>query len=289
MSETVVADFIGQFLAPGVEGEPARGRIILSQRRLVLAADDYKETIPLSQVFDVKVGQVPSEMAGYFNDTVTVAYKTGDSRAVAAIEGNDTNIDRFATVLFKVLLNGTKALTRHPAKVGGRVVDTEATPARLDVTQGHLTFERSDGDSFTVDLTNVVGVERAHRDLGNGKHPVISFRHIEDGTAVTSQVGMNSGRLTNILGRYIRLRYADVQEELEDIDPSEAELEVLVAAYSAGPGVSLAKVVDIEPQRLTMLLNGLIEEGLLVDTDEGTNLTAKGRVVVGQRIESVNT
>ncbi|WP_277554481.1 CheF family chemotaxis protein [Halobaculum limi] len=289
MSETVVADFIGQFLAPGVEGEPPRGRIILSQRRLVLAADDYKETIPLSQVFDVKVGQVPQEMAGYFNDTVTVAYKTGDSRAVAAIEGNDTNIDRFATVLFKVLLNGTKALTRHPAKIGGRVVDSETNPARLDVTQGHLTFERSDGDSFTVDLGNVVAVERAQRDIGNGTHPVISFRHIEDGTAVTSQVGMNSGRLTNILGRYIRLRYADVQEELEDIDPSEDELEVLVAAYSAGPGVSLAKVVDIEPQRLTMLLNGLIDEGLLVDTDEGTNLTAKGRVVVGQRIESVNT
>lgn len=288
MSETVVADFVGRFFAPGIEGDPPTGRILLSQRRLVLAADDYKETIPLSSVFDVKVGQVPPEMAGYFNDTVTVAYRTDDRRGVAAIEGNDTNIDRFATVLFKVLLNGTKALVRHPAKVGGRVVETDAHKARLDVTQGALSFEGCP-EPFTVDLRAVVSVERTQRDLGDGTRPVISFRHIDDGTAVTSQVGMNSGRLTNILGRYIRLRYADVKEELEDVELGEEETEVLVAAYSAGPSVSLSKVVDIEPQRLTMLLNGLIDEGLLVDTDEGTKLTAKGRVVVGQRIENVNT
>lgn len=288
MSETVVADFVGRFFAPGVEGEPPTGRVILSQRRLVLAADGYKETIPLSSVFDVKVGQVPPEMAGYFNDTVTVAYRTDDRRGVAAIEGNDTNIDRFATVLFKVLLNGTPALVRHPAKVGGRVVDSDTHRAELDVTQGALSFEGCP-EPFTVDLRAVVSVERAQRDLDNGDRPVISFRHIEDGTAVTSQVGLNSGRLTNVLGRYIRLRYADVQEELADVELGEAETEVLVAAYSAGPGVSLSKVVDIEPQRLTMLLNGLIDEGLLVDTDEGTKLTAKGRVIVGQRIEDVNT
>ena len=288
MSESVVADFVGRFFAPGVEGDPPKGRIVLSQRRLVLAADGYKETIPLSNVFDVTIGQVPPEMAGYFNDTVTVAYRTDQGRGVAAIEGKDTDIDRFATVLFKVLLNGTKALARHPAKVGGRVVDTDTRKTSLDVTQGALTFVGPD-DSFTVDLRHVVAVERAQRDLGNGSHPVVSFRHIEDGTAVTSEVGMTSGRLTNILGRYVRLRYADVKEELADVDPSEEELEVLVAAYSAGPGVSLSKVVDIEPQRLTMLINGLVDEDLLVDTDDGTKLTAKGRVVVGQQIESVNT
>lgn len=287
MSETVVADFVGRFFAPGIQGDPPTGRVILSQRRLVLAADGYKETIPLSSVFDVTVGQVPPEMAGYFNDTVTVAYKKDGGRAVAAIEGKDDNIGRFTTILFKVLLNGTEALTRHPAKVGGRVVDSDAHRSTLDVTQGELGFEGGP-EPFTVTLSNVIAVERADRDLGNGKHPVISFRHIEDGTAVTSQVGMTSGRLTNVLGRYIRLRYADVKAELEDVDPGDEEMEVLVAAYSAGPGVSLSKVVDIEPQRLTMLLNGLIDEGLLVDTDEGTKLTSKGRIIVSQRIESVN-
>lgn len=305
MSESVVADFVGRFFVPGteVDGGPPTGRVVLSQRRLVLAADGHRETVPLSAVFDVAVGQVPPEMAGYFNDTVTIAYRRGDGRAVAAVEGTDTNIDRFATVLFKVLLNGTPAVTRHPAKVGGRVVDSPTERRTLDVTQGELTFvgERAGGGSagsrtqsgesvepFTVRLSDVVSVERSDRDLGEGRRAVISFRHIEDGTAVTSQVGIDSARLTNVLGRYIRLCYADVREELEDVELGEAETEVLVAAYSAGPHVSLATVVDIEPQRLTVLLNGLVDEGLLVDTDDGTRLTAKGQVVVGRRIESVN-
>lgn len=288
MSESVVADFVGRFFAPGVTGEPPTGRIILSQRRLVLAADGLKETIPLSSVFDVKVGQVPPEMAGYFNDTVTVAYRVGDERRVAAIEGSDTNIDRFGTVLFKVLLNGTDVLVRHPARIGGRVTDAAPTKASLKLRHGSLTFERDEGP-FTVDLETVVSVEREDRDLGNGPRPVVTFRHIEDGTAATSEVGISSGRKTNLLGRYIRLRYADVQEELADVSLDEDELEVLVALYSAGEGVSLSSIVDIEPQRLTMLLNGLAEEGIVVDTDTGTKLTAKGRVVVGQRIESVNT
>jgi len=286
MSETVVADFVGRFFVPGTEGDPPTGRIVLSRRRLVLASDEGKETIPLSAVFDVKVGQVPPEMAGYFDDTVTVAYGRDGERAVAAIEGNGDDIDRFATVPFKMLLNGMRALVRHPAKVGGRVVETESRTATLDVTQGELSFEGP--EPFTVTLRDVVSVERADRDLGNGNHPVISFRHIEDGTAVTSQVGMTSSRLTNVLGRYIRLRYAEVRAELEDVELGEEETEVLVAAYSAGPSVSLSRVVDIESRRLTMLLNGLVEEGLLVDTEEGTRLTARGRVIVGRRIESVN-
>lgn len=287
MSESVVADFIGRFFAPGVTGEPPTGRIILSQRRLVLAADGLKETIPLSSVFDAKLGQVPPEMAGYFNDTVTVAYRIGDEHRVAAIEGSGANIDRFGTVLFKVLLNGTDVLVRHPARIGGRVTDASPSRATLKLQHGSLTFEREDSP-FTVDLGAVVSVERADRDLGNGPHPVVTFRHIDEGTAVTSEVGIDSARKTNLLGRYIRLRYADVQEELADVSLDGDELEVLVALYSAGESASLSAVVDVEPQRLTMLLNGLAAEGIVVDTDGGTKLTAKGRVVVGQRLESVN-
>ncbi|QLG60759.1 CheF family chemotaxis protein [Halorarum salinum] len=288
MSESVVADFVGRFFAAGVAGEPPTGRILLSERRLVLATDDLRETVPLSSVFDVKVGQVPPEMAPYFDDTVTLAYRVDDERRVAAVEGSDTNIDRFATVLFKVLLNETPALVRHPARRGGRVTDASSERASLRLEHGKLTFVR-ETDPFTVDLETVVAVEREDRDLGNGPRPVVTFRHIDDGTAVTSEVGIGSGRKTNLLGRYIRLRYADVKEELEDVSLGEDELEVLVSLYSAGEGVSLSAIVDIDPQRLTMLLNGLAEQGIVVDTETGTELTAKGRVVVGQRLESVNT
>ena len=61
MSESVVADFVGTFNSEAsVRQEPVKGRILLSERRLVLAADEGKVTIPLSSIFDVSVGTVPT-------------------------------------------------------------------------------------------------------------------------------------------------------------------------------------------------------------------------------------
>ena len=287
MSESVVADFVGRFVPPGGGNEPSSGRIVLSQRRLVLAAGDDRVTVPLSSVFDVTVEQVPPQVAGYFNDTVTVAYRDGGARRLAAIEGSDDDVDRFVTVLFKVLLTGTTVRLRHPARIGGRVTDAPPSRARLKLSLGSLSFGRESG-TVSVDLDDVIAVEREERDLGDGPRPVVAFRHLADGRAVTSEVGLPSDRETNLLGRYVRLRYAEARADLESFEPNEAEMEVLVALYTAGGDVSLPSVVDIDPQQLTMLLNGLADEGVVVDTADGTELTPKGRIAVGQRIESVN-
>ncbi len=75
MEESVVADFTGRLYAPGVDdADPVRGRVLLSQRRLVLATADSRTTIPLSTVFDVVVGTVPGDLRSFFSDSVTLAY-----------------------------------------------------------------------------------------------------------------------------------------------------------------------------------------------------------------------
>jgi Mn-dependent DtxR family transcriptional regulator len=48
-------------------------------------------------------------------------------------------------------------------------------------------------------------------------------------------------------------------------------------------------VVAAEPSQTTMVLNGLREKELVVDGDQGTELTPKGRVVVNSRLEEVNS
>jgi len=128
MSETVVADFIGRFHTADVESaEPVTGRILLSHKRLVLATDDFKTTIPLSKVIDVNLGTVPPALAEFFSDTVTIAYADGDSKRTAIIEGKGENVERFKTVFFKVLLSGQTVVVKHTAKRGGRVTDAEDT------------------------------------------------------------------------------------------------------------------------------------------------------------------
>ncbi|MFB6194455.1 MAG: CheF family chemotaxis protein [Halobaculum sp.] len=292
MSESVVADFVGRFYTPdvagpsgGVAGDVPRGRVLLSEDQLVLAADETEEHVPLSAVFDVKMGEVPDYLKPYFDDTVTVAYTASDERRVVAIEGDPDHIEKFGTVLFKTILNGTDALVKHPARRGGRVTSAEARRAKLALARGAVGFRTPD-DRVEIDLDTVVDVQRADREFG-GDHPVVQFRHLVDGTAQTTEAAIASRRLTNLLGRYVRTRYGDVQSELEEVGVSNEEEEVLVALYTA-PGVSLANVVDFDPQRLTVVLRSLREKSLIAETDDDTELTVKGQMLASQRIEQVN-
>jgi helix-turn-helix protein len=287
MSESVVADFPGKFYSHEVGGAPPKGRILLSNRQLVLAADQVTERINVNDIFDVKVGEVPDKLRMYFNDTVTVAYKDGNKRRIVAIEGENKHIERFSTILFKVLLNGTPALVRHPARKGGRVTNTDIVTAKIDLEWEEIAFKSEGGARVVINLDNVIGVDRSKRDFGDGTHPVVNFRHLDGNQSVTTEAGIKSARKTNLLGRYVRMRYSELEEELAEMSVTNEEEEILVALYSA-PGVSLSKVVDFNPQRLTMILRGLREKGLIADTHDETTLTMKGKVVAGNRLEQVN-
>lgn len=287
MSESVVADFFARFHTPDVPGgEPVKGRVLLSQERLVLAADFGKTTIPLSAVFDVSVGEVPQEMTEFFSDTVTIAFRRGGERQVAVVEGEGDDVDRFSTVLFKVLVQDTQVTVRHPARRGGRVVDADPAPAKVRLEEGAVEFVGP--DSFRVDLETVMEFRKEKRDLAGETRPVLRFRHMPDGESLTSLVGVDNGRELNILGRYIRLEYEEVMAEVRDLDPTSEEMEALVSLYSAGEDAHLKDLVNVEASQMTMILNSLSDAGLVVDAGDATKLTPKGRVVVTQRLEQVN-
>ncbi|WP_336001748.1 CheF family chemotaxis protein [Halorientalis halophila] len=289
MSESVIADFVGKFNASASDrGQPATGRILLSQKRLVLAGEGGKTTIPLSDIFDVAVGHVPPDLGDFFDSTVTIAFRRGDRRHVAAVEADDGKIGKFSTVLFKALLNGTRTTVKHPARVGGRVTDETFHPAKLYLEPKTVRFKGPDS-TFAVDLSTVTDFERGRRDVNGTKQEVLSVRHMQDGQAMTSLAALDSAREMSILGRYLRLEYSDIVADLADISLSEQETELLVAVYSTGPGVSLANVVDVEPSQLEMLLADMREKELIEDGDETTTLTAKGRIVVSDKLEAVNS
>lgn len=291
MSESVIADFVAKFNAENTtRGEPAKGRVLLSQKRLVLAAnDDEKVTIPLSAIFDVAVGQVPDNMGDFFDATVTVAFERDGTRYVAAVEAGDEKIDKFSTVLFKAILNGTEVTVKHPARVGGRVADSEFLPGKLFLRPRTVQFKTADG-TVGIGLSTITGFDRSSREIGDAKRPVLEVRHMHQGQATMTMAATDSARKLSILGRYLRLEYSELMTELRDVELSEDKKEILVALYSGagGQGMSLANVVDKEPAEATILLNQLEEDGLVVDSTQGTKLTPKGRVVVSNHLEDVN-
>ena len=288
MEESVVADFVGRVHAANLESdEPATGRVLLSQRRLVLATDDGKETVPLSRVFDVVVGSVPGELRSFFNDSVTIAYERDGARRSALVEGEPDDMDKFVRLLFKTLLRNVTVTVRHPAKVGGRVTDATDHRASVSVSPGEIRFGNCP-EPFTVDLSAVIDYERTDRTVGGKKRPALVFEHVVDDRTVTSITTVPNERALNILGRYIKIEYDEAMEELESFDPTEEQLEILVSIYSAGGEANIADVVTGDVTQTSMILESLREADLVADGDGGTALTRKGQMIVSSYLESVN-
>ncbi len=291
MSESVIADFVAKFNSEATaRGEPVKGRVLLSQKRLVLAAnDENKLTIPLSDVFDVAVGQVPPDLGNFFDSTVTIAFERGDRRYVAAVEAGDDKIDKFSTVLFKAICNGTEMTVKHPARRGGRVTNAQFKAAKLFLQPGTVQF-RNDQGTIDIELSTVTDFDRATREIGGSKRPVLVVRHMPGAEALTTLAATKSPRKMSILGRYLRLEYSELMADLQDVDLGTDEKELLVALYSGagGPGISLADIVDLDASQVTMLLNRMEEDELVVNTGDSTELTPKGQVVVSHHLEDVN-
>jgi len=291
MSESVIADFVGNFNTSLVQrAEPAKGRILLSQKRLVLAADgsdEGKMTIPLSQIFDVAVGQVPPDLGNFFDSTVTIAFNKNSTRHVTAIETGDEKIEKFSTVLFKALLNGTAMTIKHPARLGGRVTGEQFNPAKLFLKPRAVKFKSADS-TVVIDLSTVTDFDKKQREIAGSTREVLAIRHMQNGQSAMSLSACDESRKMNLLGRYLRLEYSEIVDDLRDIEFSEQETELLVAVYSTGDGVSLSAVLDIDASQVTMMVTELEEKGLLTSTDSGTELTPKGRIVVSDKLEDVN-
>jgi len=292
MSESVIADFVGNFNAEVMATtEPVRGRVLLSQKRLVLAANENdKFTIPLSSVFDIAVGHIPPDLGDFFDSTVTVAFERGQERYVAVVEAGDDKISKFSTVLFKAILNGTETTVKERARVGGRVMNEAFSTARLYVEDGSVEF-RSPDHSFTVDLATVTDFRRTTREINGADRPTLTFRHMMNGTAVTTMAAMASPRKMSILGRYLRLEYSDLMEDLRDIELTNDKTEILVAIYSTGDmeGMPLADILGVDGAQVTMLLQDLEANGLVQDSPDGPALTPKGEVVASRYLEDVNS
>ena len=287
--ERAVADFVGRFARnpkTGVGDEPESARIVMSQKRLVVAAED-RITVPLSSVVDVVVGNVPPHLRDLFDSTVTVGYQAGDGVETVLIEGSEETMSKFRTVLFKCLLNGTKARIKHPARVGGRVTDSPVRTAKLSITPERVAFETGSG-TVGIDITNVVGFERTERAPDGTERPTLLVRHTDDGQVTMSLVAPSSTRRLNLLGRFLRIEYGKLLSAVADIDLSEPETQLLVTIYATGGDIDFASVLDGDAARATNVVNSLREKGLIEEGPSGMSLTTHGQVVVTQRVEDVN-
>jgi len=293
--ESIVVDFVANFVAGGDAAfDPVKGRVLMSGRRLVLATSETKTTVPIASIFDIAVGQVPPEVEEFFDYTVMVGYVDGDYRRTTVIGGDRELIEKFSLLLFRATLNGSTALVTHPAKVGGRVMDTPKRKTGLHLDYESVSFTGGDikddqDEPFSIDLASVIFFEVMERTTDDGESVlVLSVQHVENGQTVTSEISMTSRRKMNILGRYLRLIYHWIKSDVRDVDVEERELEVLVGLYSTGDDIDLASLLDIDGAELDARLESLHEDDLITDEEPPVDLTPQGRFIVNEEFEDIN-
>lgn len=288
MTESVVADFTTDVIPDtAAYDEPVRGRVIMSEKRVVIATAAQKRSIRIEDVFDLAYGSAPAELRRFFETTVTIAFNTDSGRGVALVEGADDKVERFTNLLFKAIINGTDALVKHPARVGGRITDASVSPMTVGIEPGSVHF--SGEDAFDLEVSTVMHFERVTRDVRGSERSVLSVRHAPDMETVTTEITLPTDRTMNILGRFLRIEYAQLKDEYEKAELGDRETEALVGLYSGAGDASLAGMLGMESNQVTMLLNGLREKGFVEEADSGMELTPLGKLAVSSNLEQINT
>ena len=295
--ESIVVDFVANFVAGGSGTfEPLKGRVLMSERRLILATSDSKTVVPLRSVFDVAVGQVPPEVEQFFDHTVMVGYVVDGTQRTTVVGGDRETVEKFSLILYRATLHGSTVQLKHPAKVGGRLNDEPLREVGLHLETDRVAFPGTEdltpGEGvFGIGLGNVVFFEVLERTIEGEPRLVLSVQHNTQDRTVTTEISMGSRRKMNILGRYLRQMYHYLVSDVKNVDVSDEALEVLVGLYSTvdvDGGIDLASLLGIEQAVLDDHITTLHDDGLIERLEPPYELTPQARFLINERFEDVN-
>ncbi|WP_246986101.1 CheF family chemotaxis protein [Halorientalis marina] len=282
--ETKLADTQGKFAQVVKDGrklndiEWQSGRIILSNKRLILISNDGKRAIPLSDLDGLKgrmdVNQAVARVSGYLSLQL--------GKDVMLVAPNET--EQFKTRLYSALLDQQIILAKHPAVEGGVVQDTGWQKGRLKIGDETVDLAISDGQFVEIELDDIGGVEQDERTVMDEQRTVLEVEHTEDeGTSVQTYLS-GTARTCAFLGSL--LREGEQRAEVE-ADLSEREREVLMALYSGVSPFEIPSFVGMDVEKVEEVYDRLIELEILeeVRTRKEVTLKARGRNIASEAID----
>ena len=251
------------------------GRIILSNRRIVLVSGEGKRTIVLGNVQSIKnrtdVNTTVSPVSGYFSLQVGA-----DVHLVAP-----KDVDAFEAELYGTVLDGQVVLVKHPAVEGGVVQDTEWEKGKLNVEPDEVGLGVASGQFVEVELVDVGAVDVTERTVRGSGRRVLEVEHTTDaGTSVKTYV-TGGARHVSILESLVR------QGELEnaaDIDLDGTQTEVLMALYSGVSPFEIPEFVGLDIEAVEEIFDELVEAGILAEkrVRREVKLKARGRNIASE-------
>lgn len=252
------------------------GRIILSNRRVVLAGSEGKRAIALAAIDGIGERYDLNQEIARVSDYVALELDDG----VVLVAPEDP--DGFETVLFRALLDREMVLAKHPAVEGGVVQDAEWHKARLKLEEESLALAMADGTFVEIELDDVGQVEEGERTVIDEKRRVVEVAHVEEGTSVQTYLAGPARRCSfveTLLGR-------GAERNQASLDLDETEKEVLMALYSGVSPFELPDFVGMDVDTVEETFDRLIDLDVLeeVRVRREVTLTTRGRNLASESI-----
>jgi len=282
--EYKISDTQGKFLQVVKKGRKLNdpdwtsGRILLSNKRLVLAGNGGKRTIPLSAVDGLKGRYDVNQAVASVSDYLSVEFEDN-----VVLLGPNTDIDEFETDFYGALLNQEMILTKHPAVEGGVVQDTEWEKARIKISEGLVNVAIASGTFVGIELDDIGGVDRATRTVQGQQRTVLEVEHTQGDTSVQTYISGDTRRATLLESL---LRKGERKNE-GGVELSEVEKEVLMALYSGVSPFEIPDFLGMDVDEVESIFERLIEVDVLEEVRKRREVSLKTR---GRNIasESIN-
>lgn len=282
--EYKITDTQGKFLQVVKKGRKLNdpdwtsGRILLSNKRLVLAGNQGKRSIPLSDIEGLEGRYDVNQAVASVSDYLSVEFGKN-----VVLLGPNVDIETFETDLYGALLDQEVILTKHPAVEGGVVQDTEWEKARVKIDEGMVNVAIASGTFVGIELDDIGSVERATRTVKGQQRTVLEVEHTQGDTSVQTYVSGQTRRCT-----LLESLFEKGQRKNEGgVELDEVEKEVLMALYSGVSPFEIPDFLAMDVDEVERIFERLIEVDVLEEVRKRREVSLKTR---GRNIasESIN-
>jgi helix-turn-helix protein len=244
-------------------------RLVMTTKRLILANDSGKQTLPHSKIKVVEEGAVP--------DGVDVAGSTPLRIGDNVVLCDARNISDFEREYCRATLHGEVILANHPAVVGGVVQDDgEWRKSRFKLDGDSISLGFPGGASTQFDVEDVGTVESETREVMGEERTVLEVEHTdEEGRSVETHFSGMDRHTTALQSLFERV----IEEREGDYELSETENQVLMALYSGVSPFEMADFVGLPADEVEEIYQNLLDAGAVdeVRTRTEVTLNAQGR------------
>ena len=281
--EYKITDVRGKFLQAVKDGRKLSdadwisGRILLSNKRLVLAGNSGKRTIPLSKFTSVSGRYDVNQTVARVSDYVSLEFE----RSVVLVSTND-GTEEFEKDVYGALLNQRTVMVKHPAVKGGVVQNVEWEQARLKVDVDELAIAAASGQFVRVDLNDVGSVDAGRRTVVDETKTILEVEHTEGDASVRTYLS-GTPRECSLLESL--LRKGEDRSSMA-VELSETEKRVLMALYSGVSSFEIPDFLGMDVDRVEEIFDRLVELDVLeaVRTRTEVSLKARGRNIASESI-----